>query len=206
MRETSLTCLVLLVMTLPANGEPTTYNGITFPEGDVSFADAIYAYVVGANVGPGHDDPTATLGAPDNTSYSLGVNGWLILEFTDNSLTASGDSTADLHIFEVGGEVEWMNIAISVDASSWIDLGSLRGQPTSIDIDAIAGVIPGTKYRYVRIADDPRSSLSGYPFGEADVDAVGAISSAPPIPVPGTLTLATLGAGLVGWLRRRRAI
>jgi hypothetical protein len=70
-----------------------------------------------------------------------------------------------------------MIISISVDANSWISLGELRGHPTSIDIDGIAGVVSGVKYNYVRIQDDPTRNQTDSPYGEADIDAVGAISS-----------------------------
>ncbi len=214
MRKMKLMCVILLAAALSAHAAPTIYDGVTFPEGDVSFADAVHSYSTGANVTTTYGDPTVALGAPDfpgaGSYYSLGVNGWLILEFTDNSLTTSGDSTPDLHIFEIGGAVEWMNVAISTDASSWIELGNVRGQPTSIDIDSFAGVVLGAQYRYVRIVDDPASSLSSSPYGEADIDAVGAISSAPAVPgtvpAPGAILLGTMGAGLVGWLRRRRTL
>ena len=186
-------------------------GGIEFPDGAISFADAVVSYSPGSDVAAPFSDPNDALGTPDwngsTGAASLGDLGELIVQFTDNSLTTSGDATADLHIFEIGGVIETFNVAISTNLVDWIDLGNLFGQPTSIDIDAIAGVTPGTMYSYVRLRDVQPPNQTGSPFGEADIDAVGAISSAPPVPVPEPSTLGLLGAGLLGlgFVRRRRA-
>lgn len=205
LRGLVITCL----LSLTTSAWAIPIGGIEFPDGSLSFADAVYSYTPGSNVGPGYNDPNGALGIPDysganGTSVSLGIGGNLVLQFTDNSLTTSGDNAADLHIFEVGGVTEWMRVAISTDAVSWIDLGNVLGQPSSIDIDPIAGVTLGTLYSYVRISDIAPNQ-SGYPYGEADIDAVGAISSgAPAVPEPSTFLL--LSSGLVGlafWKRRK---
>lgn len=182
-------------------------GGIEFPDGLSSFADSVYSYSPGANVGPGWNDPTAALGAPDypptGNAVSIGVGGHLILEFVDNSLTTSGDATPDLHIFEVGSAIEWMNVAISTDALTWIDLGNVLGQPSSIDIDAVAGVVTGALYSFVRISDIAPNQ-SGYPFGEADIDAVGAISTVVhDVPVPASIVLFLVGLAGINLGRHR---
>ncbi len=97
--------------------------------------------------------------------------------------------------------VEWFNVAISTNASSWIDLGDVKGQPTSIDIDPIVGVTLWEKYSYVRLTDI-LPDQTGSPFGEADIDAVGAISTV--VPVPGAFLLGTIGLAVAGRKLRRR--
>jgi hypothetical protein len=76
----------------------------------------------------------------------------------------------------------------------------------SIDIDPIAGITQGTLYSFVRLTDnDASTDQSGIPYGEADIDAVGAISSARPAnPVPEASTIFLLGTGLVGLLGAAR--
>jgi len=180
-------------------------GGIEFPDGATSFADSVVSYTPGPDVGAGWNDPADALGIPDGSATSLGDDGVLVLRFTDNSLTTSGDGTPDLHIFEIGGVTEYMNVDISTDAMTWIDLGNVLGQPTSIDIDAIAGVTPGALYSYVRLTD-VAPNQTGSPYGEADIDAVGAISSgqAVNVPEPGVLTLVAIGIAGAGFAGRAR--
>jgi len=145
-------------------------------------------------------------------SVSLGIGGILIVQFTDNSLTTSGDTNNDLWVFEIGGVVELFNVAISVNATDWIDLGNVLGQPTGLDIDGVAGGVASTLYRFVRLTDIAPNQ-SGSPFGEADIDAVGAISSGAAVidptggtvPVPTTILLLGLGLASLGWSRRKKA-
>ena len=192
-----------LSLSTGAAAMPTTYSGVTFPDGDISFADEVISFNPGPDVAAPHDDQNLVLGAPDGSHISLGDNGSIIVRFSDNSLTTSGDATADLHIFEVGARVEGFNIAISQDLVNWIDLGDLSGQPTSIDIDAVAGVVQFAQYSYVRLTDvDPNQT--GSPFGEADIDAIGAISSAPPVAIHAPGALAFLGLGFAAMMLRRR--
>lgn len=192
-----------LSLSTGAAAMPTTYSGVTFPDGDISFADEVISFNPGPDVAAPHDDQNLVLGAPDGSHISLGDNGSIIVRFSDNSLTTSGDATADLHIFEVGAGVEVFNIAISQDLVNWIDLGDLSGQPTSIDIDAVAGVVQFAQYSYVRLTDvDPNQT--GSPFGEADIDAIGAISSAPPVAIHAPGALAFLGLGFAAMMLRRR--
>ena len=189
---------------ITANVHAIPIGGVEFPDGAGSFADAVVSYSPGPDVGGNYINPSNALGIPDwdvgteTGATSLGSGGELILQFTDNSLTTSGDSSDDLWIFEVGSVTEFFNVAISTNNSTWINLGDVLGQPTGIDIDAISGVVVGELYSFVRLTDI-LPEQTGAPFGEADIDAVGAISSAPPvnnIPIPNSVAL--LGLGLLG--------
>lgn len=163
------------------------YGGVQFPQGAVSFADSVVSYAPGQGVAPPYNNPESALGAPDSFTVdnfvSLGEYGVLILRFTDNALTTGGDSGYDLWIFEVGADVEPVSVAISSNGTEWVDVGTTTGSSSGIDIDAYigSGVVAGKKYFYVKLTDIYGTpSLSGTTSG-ADIDAVGAISSAPAI-------------------------
>ena len=183
-----------------ANAE--IYRGVDFPEGAVSFADEWILYEPTAGVMPPYNDPSSALGVPDTPSgaenaVSLGDQGVLVLKFVDNSLTTSWDNRFDLWIFEVGSDIEPTSVDISINGLDWINVGNTNGGTSGIDIDAFlsSGVILGEKYSYVRLTD-LLPHQSGSPYEGADIDAVGAISSTSPVPIPGAVWL--LGSGFVG--------
>ncbi len=218
MKLSKLLAAIGLTVALSGGASAATIGGIEFPDGAASFADSVFSYTPGSGFSgsaPCQNSANA-LGVPDFSSsgpdcngyVSLGQGGTLILQFTDNALTTSGNSDADLHIFEIGPAVEAMMISISTNATDWIDLGTLSGQPTSIDIDGVAGVVTGTAYSYVRIIDDASSGPGAGVFSGADIDAVGAISSteappAVPLPASGVLLLGAFGAFAAAKRRKR---
>ncbi len=189
-----------------------TIGGIDFPDGATSFADSVVSYTPGTGFATNGacQDTSLALGVPDfgggncDGYVSLGQGGSIVLQFTDNALTTSGDIDADLHVFEVGSAVEAMMIAISTNAVDWIELGTLSGQPTSINIDGVTGVVDGTAYSYVRITDDPNSGPGSGVFSGADIDAVGAISSTTPVPLPATGLMLVGAMGLLASAKRRK--
>lgn len=164
------------------------FRGVEFPQGSVSFADAVVSYAPGSGVSAPYNNPERALGIPDYISeeedryVSLEDEGVLILRFTDNSLTTSGDDANDLWVFEIGGSIEPTSVAISTNGMDWIDVGDTGGAISGIDIDAFigAGVVAGEKYSFVKLID-LLPHQSNTPWTGADIDAVGAISSAPPV-------------------------
>ncbi|MCA9084615.1 MAG: pre-peptidase C-terminal domain-containing protein [Planctomycetaceae bacterium] len=169
--------------TQSGTGSSVTFDGITFPTGLASFADAVVQYTPGSP--HPFNNPNLALGAPDDPGnpipgpvVGLGDGGTLIVQFVDNVLIASGDANADLHIFEAGALIEQMDVAISEDGLVWIDVGRIAGQPSSIDIDAATGINPAGLYRFVRITDVATDQPGGVAPG-AEIDAIGAISSIP---------------------------
>ena len=198
-------------------------GGIEFPAGAVSFADAVVSFSPGIVGGTQPTSPHLggfnALGTPDYTGanscttqenctfVSLGDGGSIVLRFVDNKLTGSGTIGADLHIFEVGPDVEDTYVDISKNGVNWFSVGKVAGATSSIDIDAFGWGI-GDIFEYVRLTDDTtKDGQSGATVG-ADIDAVGAITTVrtPPNEVPepasGLLWLGALTA--LALARRRR--
>jgi len=157
---------------------------IVFPLGDASFADEVVDFQVGTPPprDPRWADPRTTLGPPDfdpkrvNPAHPrdvvLGCGGTLVVRFTDNALVDTAGP--DLYVYEVGPAIEPMQLAISRDGLTWIDVGRIAGGTAEIDIAAVAG--PGERFSHVRITDLKRAC--GAPYPGADIDAIGAIGAA----------------------------
>ncbi len=162
-------------------------DDIDFPAAGISFADSTSNYIEGPNdktpptdgVADWNADPLEALGPPNRgaTFLSLGKGGSVILEFTNNALTADDTSADDLWIFEVGDLTEATKVEISEKGSTWIDLGNVSGSTSGLDLDSFAAVKQDTKYYFVRVTDDPTLGSHNYPIAGADIDSVGAIST-----------------------------
>lgn len=190
------------------------YGGIEFPDGSISFADAVVSYEPAlGGLAPTHPDyinPNEALGVPDYTgtgSVSLGDGGRIILQFIDNFLTGSDDGDDDLHIFEVGPDVEDTFVDISMDGLIWHSIGKVTGATSSIDIDSF-GFTSAHMFSFVRLTDDTLlDGQTGSTVG-ADIDAVGAISTVRNPDVPGVpdsgSTLLMIAASLFAVIGLRR--
>jgi hypothetical protein len=198
--------VVAFMLAVTGTASADIYGGVDFPGGAASFADVVVSYdpVIKNNEPmPSVRDSSQALGIPNGAYVSLGDGGSITLRFTDNSLTASGNSNKDLWIFEVGPDVEDTYVEISKDGSAWHAVGKVLGSTSGIDIDAF-GWTQTDFFSFVRLTDDTNEGdQTGGTVG-ADIDAVGAISSAPPVQTPEPATMLLLGFGLVGLAGVRR--
>lgn len=151
---------------------------IHLSHGDLSFADAVVSFEMGQPAASGDfANPDLVLGNPDyDTSTgegatTLGCGGILVVQFTDNALIDIDGP--DLHVFEVGPQVEPIQVAISRDGDAWIDLGTVSGGQASFDIASFAE--PDEAYYFVKLID-AKSACSG-DWPGAGLDAVAAMGT-----------------------------
>lgn len=183
-RALVLTCIAVSTPVLAQQDGAREYQDgergtVVLPEGDKSFADVLVDHTVGTGrIESSAEDPQVVLGPPDfsgdvndGSFLSLGCDGAVILQFTDNALIDVDGP--DLYVFEVGPNVEGMTLSISEDGTTWTDLGDISGGRAEVDL---AGLVPeDTSYRFVRLTDD--GAGCGTRFAGADIDAVAAIGS-----------------------------
>jgi len=203
-----LVCLLVAGVSLVSSAQPTTYGGITFPLGDVSFADRVVAYVEGSCVRCAYSHPTGVIGPPDcggsgcqacsscdPCALSLGYRlstidgrGYVTAEFLDNRLIDGPGN--DLFIYITNDKAA--QVDISVDGVTWISVGQTKGYPGAIDIGPY--VQAGQEYRLVRVWDVPndedKSSCPG-----PSIDAIGAMGRA--LVIQYTLSVTIVGSGSV---------
>lgn len=187
--------LIVCIVVLACPGllaQPVTYFGVTFPMGDLAFADRVVEYVPASCVRAAYADPERALGPPDArrgqgcygcdscdvNAVSLGFRlseiddrGYLILEFVDNVLMdVPGD---DLFIFNTRNHPA--RVEISANGHSFLFVGEVVGYPGAIDIGPY--VSSSDEFRFVRISavpgGDDRSDCPG-----PSIDAVGAMGKA----------------------------
>jgi hypothetical protein len=182
--------LAALVVALAGalSAQSATYGGVSFPIGDLAFADRVAEYISASCVRDAFDDSEEALGPPDAKSdgcqgcggcdanaVSLGfrlsdldARGHLVLEFVDNTLLDGPGN--DLFVYVTNNKP--CRVEISADGSQYISVGVTVGYPGAIDIGPF--VTAGTEFRFVRLSDVPsdedHSSCPG-----SSIDAVGAM-------------------------------
>jgi len=173
--------------------EPSAYGGVTFPHGDLAFADRVVEYVAASCVQNAYDDPEEALGPPDASAsgcsgcygcsgcdthaVALGFRlsevdgrGFLVIEFVDNVLLDVAGN--DLFIYITNGNPCY--VEISANGFTWISVGETSGCPASIDIGPY--VRSGEEFRFVRMTDVPADEDHSDCPGPS-IDAIGAMGT-----------------------------
>lgn len=215
-------CMTLSSVAAQAIPIGNAQGAAEFPDGAISFADAVADYspaIQGGQPTAGNRGSFNALGAPNAQlddvcdvavecdSVSLGDGGSITLRFLDNVLTGSDSPDLDLWIFEVGPDVEDTFVEVSVDGESWSFVGKVFGSTAGIDLDAF-GFGTTSLFSWVRLTDDGDEGNQRGPAVGADIDAVGAIRTlpvTPPVPEPGTALLLALGTAMLAARRIRAA-
>jgi OmpA-OmpF porin, OOP family len=156
----------------------TGKRAICLPLGQLSFADVAVSFKPGAKPSrTPFDFPGSALGEPDYRSttsadfISLGCNGELVAQFTDNVLVDV--EGVDLYIFEIGPIVERTELAISVDGRDWVEVGVIEGARSDVDIRPFAK--KGERYGFVRLRNAGKAC--GGNHAGADIDAIAAVGA-----------------------------
>jgi hypothetical protein len=168
----------------PAAGGGRTYDdkgkSVYVSCGEQAFAD-VFVYS-----NPGHPAPKGPSGtdrdgalkrdyneAKDTGYYTLGCRGAITLRFSQVYLVDGPG--ADLHVFEIGPDVEGTKLEIRTDDGPWIPVGNIGGGAVQVDIhDALASRdMLNLHFSYVRLTDLGQKCAGNWPG--ADIDAVAAL-------------------------------
>jgi outer membrane protein OmpA-like peptidoglycan-associated protein len=168
---------------------------VAFPSERAHFADEVVSYVVGVPAPvPEGQDPSTALGPPDYTpdkwqkphAVSLGNGGAITLKWNHGALI-DGDGP-DLYIFEIGPNVEAMDVDVSADGAAWIPVGVARGGPCAVDIGPY--VKPDDVFHYVRLRDVAFNGSESDAWPGADIDAVAVLGNARRLTLPSEVLFA----------------
>jgi len=125
------------------------------------------------------------LGAPDNNAYSLGRNGWIVVDMGDTLFNGVGN---DIKIFQAGSTPENFQLqAGSAMDGPWTTIGNGTGT-AEFDLGVLS------KVRYIRVRDLSSGPVTGQDVGY-DLDALQMLT--PPI-LPWILRICQPGMGWNG--------
>jgi hypothetical protein len=187
--------LIWSVSTTYAGWTGDTVNGVLNfgGAGPTNYFDPAYGWVPAGSSGI---QPNAVVADPDGTFFEFmyrdGFSG-LNVDVDDTTLL--------VHQYPLNGEG---------NTNSW-DIYVTGFGPDLTGVVLSANTIPGITWSLMAGGDGLHVSFPGnYTFGSTSYpngwQALFTLSASPAVPAPGAIVLGALGAGLVGWLRRRRTL
>jgi hypothetical protein len=167
-------------------GEGRTYDdkgkSVYVSFGEQSFADEVVGSTPGtpAPKAKSGRDPAGALkrdfnSAADTGYYTLGCHGSITLRFSQVYLVDGLGN--DLHVFEVGPDVEGTKLEIRTEDGPWIPVGEIGGGSVQVDIHAALanrGML-AQRFSQVRLTDLGQKCAGNWPG--ADIDAVAALNA-----------------------------
>ncbi|MBI9039536.1 MAG: T9SS type A sorting domain-containing protein [Bacteroidales bacterium] len=172
----SITVKVNGYQTQTINNIVVTSNNSTATNFELTPQEGQYIYKISSCQIPdnNHDDEGNTpgiIGAPDNINYSIGKNGWIVIDMQFPILDGPGN---DIIVFEGDTSPEGFTCYASESMDGpWHELGD--GEGTS-EFDLVNGGI--FQAQFFKIKDDGDGSASGDNAG-FDLDAVAALEQIP---------------------------
>jgi hypothetical protein len=146
------------------NDLASTLENISLVPDAGSFAFKVAAVAIPGNNPLDEANTPASIGAPDSINYSLGKNGWIILDMQDSVINITGN---DFRISEGDTSPEGFSclVAQTMDGP-WVSLGTGNGT-TAFEL-ASAGL---NSARFIKIVDDGDGSQNAANAG-FDLDAI----------------------------------
>ena len=146
------------------NDLSSTLENVSLVPAAGSFAFKVAAVVIPGNNLQDEASTPAAIGAPDSINYSIGKNGWIILDMQDSVVDITGD---DFRVSEGDNSPEGFTcfVAQTMDGP-WISLGTGTGT-TAFDLGS-AGL---NSARFIKIMDDGDGTQNAANAG-FDLDAI----------------------------------